>query len=501
MAKIDNAKDLIEYLKKAKNGYLNPTDLALWKKLFFTEKNSKNDDIRKSGNWVYIAEGKLGGKADRSEDGYFINTETGFLIPRTAFGHNHRGAGEGSAQEFNNMVLHMLNAGNGLDEFPSFSELKTNNITFTDGKDGYDNIKKDIEYWFESYGIDKMSDEELYKAGFFQGETERFYGKWNKNNSEYALNMEALGLDENGKPLPTNTGGSNIESTDIVDDNQLSSFSQEELNKQLLEITNSTGLGSTVAGMEIIDFLSGNQEGISSDLEDKLNEERNNKGSELTEAEINNIIKNAMEEAFVSFYTTNDESVSPEQAKDIYRRETTVDKNEFNAYTRYMERMQLEDQHMQYGLLREQTAAGKQMADIAAQQAMMQQAQIKDQIIEQIKSDRLGKMRQGISPMQIANEELQMMVGGMQQNTQMMSQVNQQQLGAYQQDRMNPYQAYINSQQSVTGGQGYANFAAGLAATDASSLDAQAKLRMMQTGETYPIAYEKVKLNTNQNID
>ena len=67
-------------------------------------------------------------------------------------------------------------------------------------------------------------------------------------------------------------------------------------------------------------------------------------------------------------------------------------------------------------LLEAQTQAARESADIAAQQAMMQMPQFRDQIIEQIKSDRLNKMRQGMSPMQIANEELQTMVGGMKDN-------------------------------------------------------------------------------------
>ena len=65
---------------------------------------------------------------------------------------------------------------------------------------------------------------------------------------------------------------------------------------------------------------------------------------------------------------------------------------------------------------------------------MMQQSQFRDQIIEQIKSDRLNKMRQGMSPMQIANEELQTMVGGMKENVQTMSQ-QPARLSAIQQER------------------------------------------------------------------
>ena len=142
-----------------------------------------------------------------------------------------------------------------------------------------------------------------------------------------------------------------------------------------------------------------------------------------------------------------------------------------SPYAKYIEAMQKEQEIAELGLLEAQTQAARESADIAAQQAMMQQSQFRDQIIEQIKSDRLNKMRQGMSPMQIANEELQTMVGGMKENVQMMSQLNQQRLSAIQQERMNPYQAYINSQQAVTGQQGYVNLAAGFDATRASSMN------------------------------
>ena len=155
-----------------------------------------------------------------------------------------------------------------------------------------------------------------------------------------------------------------------------------------------------------------------------------------------------------------------------------------SPYAKYIEAMQKEQEVAELGLLEAQTQAARESADIAAQQAMMQQSQFRDQIIEQIKSDRLNKMRQGMSPMQIANEELQTMVGGMKENVQMMSQVNQQRLSALQQERMNPYQAYINSQQAVTGQQGYVNLAAGFDATRASSMNDVIRDLMITQGLT-----------------
>jgi hypothetical protein len=167
------------------------------------------------------------------------------------------------------------------------------------------------------------------------------------------------------------------------------------------------------------------------------------------------------------------EDLSEEAYERFFGKPKQLGKEEapLSPYVKYIEAMQKEQELAELGLLEAQTQAARESADIAAQQAMMQQSQFRDQIIEQIKSDRLNKMRQGMSPMQIANEELQTMVGGMKDNVQMMSQLNQQRLSAIQQERMNPYQAYINSQQAVTGQQGYINLAAGFDATRASSMN------------------------------
>jgi hypothetical protein len=150
-----------------------------------------------------------------------------------------------------------------------------------------------------------------------------------------------------------------------------------------------------------------------------------------------------------------------------------------NPYTAYLEEQRMKQQNAELGLLNAQADMNVQNAEISAQQSMMQQAQLKDQIVEQLKTDRLSKMRSGLTPMQIAQEDLQFMVGNMQANNQNMQMVNQQRLMAQQQKALNPYQAYINSQAAITGGQGYVNLASGLAATDAGDMNQQA-LRFKQ---------------------
>jgi len=148
--------------------------------------------------------------------------------------------------------------------------------------------------------------------------------------------------------------------------------------------------------------------------------------------------------------------------------------NEYNPYEAYLEEQRARQESAELGLLNETTRANIQNAEISAQQAMIQQAQFKDQLVEQIKTDRLSKMRAGLTPMQIAQEDLQFMVGNMQGNNQNMQMVNQQRLAAQQQQAINPYQAYINANAAITGGQGYGNVASGFAATDAGDLYQQA---------------------------
>lgn len=151
-----------------------------------------------------------------------------------------------------------------------------------------------------------------------------------------------------------------------------------------------------------------------------------------------------------------------------------------NPYVAYLEEQRSKQENAELGLLNETTKANIQNAEISTQQGMIQQAQMKDQLVEQIKSDRLSKMRAGLTPMQIAQEDLQFMVGNMQGNNQNMQMMNQQRLAAQQQKAINPYQAYINANAAITGGQGYVNAASGFAATDAGDLYQQA-LRIAQS--------------------
>lgn len=166
----------------------------------------------------------------------------------------------------------------------------------------------------------------------------------------------------------------------------------------------------------------------------------------------------------------------------------------FNPYTQWLEQQRMTTEGQELGLLNEQTRAGQQNAEISAQQSMIQQAQLRDQIVEQIKLDRMSKMRQGITPMQIANESLQFTVGNIQANNQEMTGVNQARLAATQQQGLNPYQAYLNSVNGV-GYQTQGNVASGMAATDASDMYQQALKYAKSQGRSYikPEDYDRVQ--------
>jgi len=211
-----------------------------------------------------------------------------------------------------------------------------------------------------------------------------------------------------------------------------------------------------------------------------------------TAKEYENVMKDV--QSFIKYHGIDEEEYSKQVA--TQNAEITEAPPELNPYADYMEQRRVQMQGAEKGLLDAQTNAARQNADILAQQTMQQQAMFRDELIEQIKSDRLAKMRAGISPMQIAQENLQYTVGNMQANNQQIQLANQQKLAATQQQAMNPYQAYINSQAAVTGGQGYGAVATGFAATDAGDLNMQA-LRYLQNnpGSTYQQAMAAVKGN------
>lgn len=218
--------------------------------------------------------------------------------------------------------------------------------------------------------------------------------------------------------------------------------------------------------MQDLNYISGIDDFYKRDIEAFMNWYSSEEGQKQIRMDNPNI---AFDEE-TGIIKINKETGRPESG---LKNETTL-----NPYVQWLENQRQTAESQHYGLLDAQTRTGMQNAEISAQQAMMQQAKFKDDLVEQIKLDRMSKMRKGISPMQIAQENLQFMVGNMQGANQQIGAVNQSRLGALQQQELNPYQAYLNSLEGA-GYQSQANFGAGAMASDASDLYMQA-LRMQQ---------------------
>jgi hypothetical protein len=127
-------------------------------------------------------------------------------------------------------------------------------------------------------------------------------------------------------------------------------------------------------------------------------------------------------------------------------------------------------------------------ADVQFQQQALQQAQVVKQITDQVRAERMARLRAGMSESQIANQDMQQMmtnVNALNQNAAMLNQgrIESQlgQMGA----RDQAYLTYL--EQSNQRGQ----VGAATSAAEAGNAYLQAIRRMQQTGETFEQAYAK----------
>lgn len=114
------------------------------------------------------------------------------------------------------------------------------------------------------------------------------------------------------------------------------------------------------------------------------------------------------------------------------------------------------------GIYLRQAEANKAMADVQFQQQAMQQAQTIKSITDQVRAERMARLRAGMSEFQIANQDMQMMmanVNALNQNAQMM---NQQRLEAQLNSNLARDQAYLSylEQSGVRGQTAAAMYAA-----------------------------------------
>jgi hypothetical protein len=127
-------------------------------------------------------------------------------------------------------------------------------------------------------------------------------------------------------------------------------------------------------------------------------------------------------------------------------------------------------------------------ADVQFQQQALQQAQVVKQITDQVRAERMARLRAGMSESQIANQDMQQMmtnVNALNQNAAMLNQARIEsqlgQMGA----RDQAYLTYL--EQSNQRGQ----VGAATSAAEAGNAYLQAIRRMQQTGETFEQAYAK----------
>lgn len=135
----------------------------------------------------------------------------------------------------------------------------------------------------------------------------------------------------------------------------------------------------------------------------------------------------------------------------------------------------------------EQNAAmsNMQLAEAQYQQAAMDQAAVVKSITDQVRAERMAKLRAGMNEAQIANQDMQLMINNMNTLNTQMNTMNQNRLAAQQQYNLAQDTAY---QQYLETAAGLGQVGAAYAASDAGDVYMQTLKRMRQTGENFATA-------------
>lgn len=139
--------------------------------------------------------------------------------------------------------------------------------------------------------------------------------------------------------------------------------------------------------------------------------------------------------------------------------------------------------------------ANMQLADAQYANLAMQQAQTVKNITDQVKSERMARLRAGMSEAQIANQDMQLMMSNINALNQQASEMNAARLQAQQQYNLaqdTAYQEYLNNVQGI------GNIAAAMTASDAGDLYQQMLKNMYATGSTAKQAYGTTSGATNK---
>ena len=137
--------------------------------------------------------------------------------------------------------------------------------------------------------------------------------------------------------------------------------------------------------------------------------------------------------------------------------------------------------------------ANKQLADAQYQNAALQQAATVKSITDQVRAERMSRLRAGMSEAQIANQDMQSMIANVNALNDQLNAMNYSNLQAQQQYNLaqdTAYQQYLDQANAMsTAGAAYA-------ASDAGDVHMQTLRRMAATGETYATASKKVQGQT-----
>ena len=144
----------------------------------------------------------------------------------------------------------------------------------------------------------------------------------------------------------------------------------------------------------------------------------------------------------------------------------------------------------------EQNAAmsNMQLAEAQYQQAAMDQAAVVKSITDQVKAERMAKLKAGMNEAQIANQDMQIMLNNMNTLNQQVNTLNQNRLAAQQQYNLaqdTAYQQYLNS------AAGTSQAGAAYSAAGAGDATRQSLLNMYYT-DKYGNIYKKSNQNVTQ---
>ena len=207
---------------------------------------------------------------------------------------------------------------------------------------------------------------------------------------------------------------------------------------------------------------------------------------------VNKIDRGAYTKAVANRQYSNDQSDSLDD--DSMDTSGNPKQDAYNSY--YRDLYSLEDNTLGNQMLNNFTRAEEyaalsnmQLAEAQYQQAAMQQAEVVKSITDQVKAERMAKLRAGMSESQIANQDMQIMLNNMNTLNQQAITMNQNRLAAQQQYGAAQDTAY---QQYITAATNMGNVGAAMAASDAGDAYMQALKYQQQTGTPYVLAHQKV---------